>query len=93
MLKVDLILRQEYNFLSYGDYFFPLTIKSALYQVVQKQMFKITELYEVSHLCLNLTSCRNLLMGNSGETCLLVPFSIAHSFYCINKHYFPTFGE
>lgn len=32
-------------------------------------------------------------MGSSGETCLLVPFSTAHSFYCVNKHYFPTFGK
>lgn len=56
-------------------------------------MFKITEIYEVSQLCLNLTLCRNLLMGSSGETCLLVPFSTAHSFYCINKDYFPTCGK
>lgn len=65
---------------------FSVDYKECFAPVVQKWMFKVTELYEVSHLCLNLTLCRNLMMGSSGETCHLMPFSTAHSFYCINKH-------
>lgn len=79
MLKViDLMAKTGKQFSHLWRLFLSVDYEECLAPVVQKWMFKVTELYEVSHLCLNLTLCRNLL-GDGKQWRNLSPCALFHS--------------